>query len=382
MGTDYLKLFILLNKRLYRKTGFIVILCMIPVMVLGMRLVSRRESGIVRIAVVDEGSKEGSRVADRLLRERSVFLYVPYADGREAADDLRNDRIDAVWVFPKDYDERISAYTKSLMGEDEKELLPAVFITEREDTILLQLARLELFGSMYSGLSFSLYNNFVSIKIADSDTREAAPYYYDNRNTGELFKYRDYGGRSTDAETDGYEDGYLMAPLKGLLLLLVLLCGLAAAMYYRDDLNKEIFTWMPVGNKWIFEHLYLLTALLGGGTVVLLTFYATGLAQGVNEILRMLIFVISSCCFCSIIRKLTPGLKSLATAIPVIMLVMLAVCPVFVYLRQLKPMQLVMPPFYYLMADNNPRYLTYFAVYSLVTIAVDVLLGSGSRCSG
>ncbi|MCR5232806.1 MAG: ABC transporter permease [Lachnospiraceae bacterium] len=381
MRTDYLKLFFLLNKRLYRKTGFIVILCMIPVIVFGMKLVSQRESGIVRIAVVDEGSPDGGRVADMLLKEKSVFLYSPYTDESKAIDDLNGGRVDAVWVFPKDYDERISAYTKGLMGAGDTEEVPAVLITEREDTILLQLARLELFGSMYSGLSFSLYNNFISLNITDPDTEEAASYYHNNKNTGNLFRYRDYSGRSSE-EADGYEDGYLMAPVKGLLLLLVLLCGLAAAMYYRDDTDKEIFTWMPVGNKWIFEHLYLLTALITGGLAVLLTFYATGLAAGTDEVLRMFIFVISCSCFCSIIRKLTPGLKSLATAIPVLMLVMLAVCPVFVYLRQLKAVQLIMPPFYYLMADNNPRYLMYFTVYTAVTIAVDVLLGRGSRCSG
>ena len=381
MRTDYLKLFFLLNKRLYRKTGFIVILCMIPVIVFGMKLVSQRESGIVRIAVVDEGSYEGGRVADMLLKEKSVFLYSLYTNESKAIDDLNSGRVDAVWVFPEDYDERISAYTKELMGAGDTEEIPAVLITEREDTILLQLARLELFGSMYSGLSFSLYNNFISLNITDPDTDEAASYYHNNKNTGNLFRYRDYSGRGSD-EADGYEDGYLMAPVKGLLLLLVLLCGLAAAMYYRDDIDKEIFTWMPVGNRWVFEHLYLLTALLTGGVAVLLTFYATGLAAGTDEVLRMFIFVISGSCFCSIIRKLTPGLKSLATAIPVLMLVMLAVCPVFVYLRQLKAVQLIMPPFYYLMADNNPRYLTYFTVYTVVTIAVDVLLGRGSRCSG
>ncbi len=381
MRTDYLKLFFLLNKRLYRKTGFIVILCMIPVIVFGMKLVSQRESGIVRIAVVDEGSSEGGRVADMLLKEKSVFLYSLYTNESKAIDDLNSGRVDAVWVFPEDYDERISAYTKGLMGAGDTEEVPAVLITEREDTILLQLARLELFGSMYSGLSFSLYNNFISLNITDPDTEETALYYHNNKNTGNLFRYRDYSGRGSD-EADGYEDGYLMAPVKGLLLLLVLLCGLAAAMYYRDDTDREIFTWMPVGNKWIFEHLYILTALITGGLAVLLTFYATGLAAGTDEVLRMFIFVISCSCFCSIIRKLTPGLKSLATAIPVLMLVMLAVCPVFVYLRQLKAVQLIMPPFYYLMSDNNPRYLTYFTVYTVVTIAVDVLLGRGSRCSG
>lgn len=382
MGSNYGKLFLLLNKRLLKKPSFIIILCLIPIMVFGLRLVSERESGIVRIALVNEGSEEAGRIIDTLMNKPSVFLFSTCENGTEAEEALIDNRVDAVWVFPKDYTAKISGFTESLVknsGDSEG----AVEIIEREDNVLLQLSRMELFGALYSDLSFSLFGNFINIKLAGSEVPETRlmGYYNNNRNTGMLFDYRDTDERIKE-ERD-VSESYLFTPLRGILLLLTLLCGLAAAMYYRADMDKEIFSWMPVGNKWIFEHIYLLTALVDGGIVVLLTFFLTGLnGNAFTEIILMLLFIISCCSFCSIIRKITFNLRSLATFIPILMLSMLVICPVFIYIKGLRGIQLLMPPFYYLMAQNNMGYLNLFVIYSAAIIAVDVLAGLGSRCSG
>ena len=376
MKSNYFTLFLLLNKRLLRKPSFIIILCLIPVMVFGLKLVSERESGIVRIALVNEGNEEAQEIIDTLMHKDSVFLFSEVKDEKEGEEALWDNRIDAVWVFPKDFTSRVSDFSGALVS-NKKNSDRVVTVIEREDNVLLQLSRMELFGALYSDLSFSLFDNYINLKVADEPVSVSGLHaYYDNdMNKGELFDYR-------DREDEDVSAGYLFAPLRGVLLLLVLLCGLAAAMYYRDDLNKEIFTWMPVGNKWVFEHVYLCTALVDGGLVVLITFFVTGLSKvSFLEVLLMLLFIVSCCCFCSLIRKLTRSLKSLATLIPILMLAMLVICPVFIYLRELKGLQLLLPPFYYLMAQNNTNYFNYFVIYTFAIIAVDVLSGLGSRCS-
>lgn len=382
MRGNYGRLFLLLNKRLLKKPSFIILLLMIPVIVFGLHLISERESGIVRIALVNEGSAEAGTIIDELMDKPSVFLFDTYKNGKEAEEALLDNRVDAVWIFPRDYSDRISDFTGSLV-KNSKDSEGAVEIVEREDNVLLQLSRMELFGALYSDLSFSLFDNYINIRLADEKVpAETLRGYYDNdKNTGMLFDYRDTDERVP--EEKDVSESYLFTPLRGVLLLLTLLCGLAAAMYYRADLDKEIFTWMPVGNKWVFEHVYLLTALVDGGLVVLITFFITGLAtSALTEIALMFLFILSCCCFCSIIRRLTFNLRSLATFIPILMLAMLVVCPVFIYIRALRGIQLLLPPFYYLMAQNNTSYLNLFVIYSLAIIAVDVLFGLGSRCSG
>lgn len=381
MRSNYGKLFFLLNKRLLKKPSFIILLCLIPIMVFGLKLVSERESGIVRIALVNEGSKEAGRIIDTLMNKPSVFLFSTCEDSAEAEEALIDNRVDAAWVFPVDYKRRISGFTGSLV-KDAKAEEGAVRIIEREDNVLLQLSRMELFGALYSDLSFSLFGNYINT-LSDKEVSDTTlqGYYDNNRNTGMLFDYRDTDERSKK-ERD-VSESYLFTPLRGILLLLVLLCGLAASMFYRADLDKEIFAWMPVGNKWIFEHIYLLTALADGGLVVLATFFVTGLAgKPAVEVMLMFLFIISGCSFCSIVRRLTFNLRSLATFIPILMLAMLVICPVFIYIRGLRGLQLLLPPFYYLMAQNNMSYINFFVIYSGSIIAVDVLFGLGSRCSG
>ncbi len=381
MKTDYGRLFLLMNKRLLRKKSYIIILCMIPVIVFGLKLISERHSGIVRIAMVNQGSDDAAGIIDELLNKDSVFLFSEAPDEETGTEWLKDNRIDAVWVFPKDYNVKTGDFADRLItsekpdkGGDDR----VVTVIEREDNVLLSLSRLELFGALYSDLSYSLFDRYISIRFnggvdAGTDVRR----YYDNDvNTNELFDYRNSN------DDNGMSSNYLIAPLRGILLLIVLLCGLAAAMYYRDDMDKEIFVWMPVGNRWVFEHVYLLTALINGALVVFITFLLTGLVESIaKEIILMLIFIPASCCFCCIVRRLTFNLRSLATLIPILMLAMLVICPVFIYIRELHPLQILCPPFYYLMALNDAKYLNFFVIYTGATIAVDVLLGLGSRCS-
>ena len=50
MRGNYGKLFLLLNKRLLKKPSFIILLCMIPVIVFGLHLVSERETAVAVVA--------------------------------------------------------------------------------------------------------------------------------------------------------------------------------------------------------------------------------------------------------------------------------------------------------------------------------------------
>ena len=122
MRNNYAVLFGLLNKRLFKKPSFVIILCMIPLLVLGLKLISKQESGIVRIALVNEGAGEktgAGTIIDSLLNADSVFLYSRCDSEEEAVELLDLDSVDAVWVFPEDYDERVSAFTTGLVGGDE-----------------------------------------------------------------------------------------------------------------------------------------------------------------------------------------------------------------------------------------------------------------------
>ena len=382
MKNKYPVLFILLAKRLIKKRTFIVLLLMIPVTVLLISLVAQGESGVVRIVLVNEAKDSGAGSAGeaikRLMKEESVFLFKESNDREEAVKMIEKGEADEVWIFPEGYKKRTYDITASLINKkDDAAHLVEVFLCE--DNVMTQLSRLKLFGMLYSDLSFSLFENYISDVLKD-DTEQAKlrEIYGSDNGYRQIFLY----GTDKDMGSGG-QGGYLFTPVRGLLLIMILLCSLATAMYFRDDLDKGIFTWMPVGNRWVFEHLYLLTGLFYGAVTVFITFLFSVIIQEIKkELVLMFLFIPACCCFSSVVRKITRNLKILSTVIPILILLLMAACPVFVYIKELKFIQLLLPPFYYLMALNNADYFKYFVTYLILIIAVDVLLEKCSRCSG
>ncbi|MCR5419567.1 MAG: ABC transporter permease [Lachnospiraceae bacterium] len=387
MKTDYIKLFRIFNKRLLRKPGFIIMLLLIPMVVLLLFVVSNNESGIARIALVCEGKSD---IIPKLMAKDSVFLYVGYNNKDDALKELNDNKVDAVWIFSGEFEKGIADYTNHIVEEKAREndlsknalkgdKGKVVTVIENEDTVLLKLARLQLFGAMYSELSYSLFKDYIYLKTKEDREEILEKYYRIYQKNNSLFKYRENTAANVEEKE---ETQYLFAPVKGLLLMMVLLCGFSSTMFYTEDREKGIIDRIPVGNKWVFEHIYILTALVDASIVVFFVFLLYGQTENVfGEVILMLMYVISCCCFCSIIRKIFPGLRSLGAFIPVIMIVMLVVCPVFVYVKEFRSLQVIFPPFYYLMAENDRRYFMYFGIYLVVTIVVDVLVGLGSRCS-
>ena len=164
MKSNYFKLMFLLSKRLFKKVSFVIILCLIPIIALSFKMLSDEESGIVRIALCNEGNdRDASRVVDSLLNRSSVFLYTEVEDADEAEELIRDGVVDGAWIFPKDYGNRIDDYTKGLIDNSNK-TENVVTVYQSEDSILLNLSRMELFGALYSDLSYSLYDNYINIK--------------------------------------------------------------------------------------------------------------------------------------------------------------------------------------------------------------------------
>ncbi|MDE7404773.1 MAG: hypothetical protein K2M81_06680, partial [Lachnospiraceae bacterium] len=80
------KRYFLLNKRLFKKYSFLLILCMVPFLVGGMNLLSQEESGIVRIALCLKNPEDelAAGIVGNLMKKDSVLSYVLCEDEEEA----------------------------------------------------------------------------------------------------------------------------------------------------------------------------------------------------------------------------------------------------------------------------------------------------------
>ena len=120
-----------------------------------------------------------------------------------------------------------------------------------------------------------------------------------------------------------------------------------------------------------------LAALVPGAIAVLLAIGFTHISVGfARELLSMLLFVIASSGFCLVMCMLFKNPGNLGAAIPAILVVMLAVSPVFITIDMLKPVGMLFPTYYYLNSVYNSGYCLYFVYYIIGVYAVAAAINS------
>ena len=365
--------YLLWNKRLFRKFGFIVILCLIPLMVVAMSLISTEESGAVTVALASgDDSDPIIRTLYAELRESEGVMHFPICESPEAAEDMvRRGEADAAWIFPEKTTEKLDRFLR--VGNESAALVRLVC---REDTPLLMMAREKLHAALFRTSAKQIYLNYVNKKVVEdfpedfSPTEEEIGKYFDLSAVElTLFEFA-----HADPSQIGDAGHYLMVPLRGLLAVLIVLGGFAVTLYWMEDERRGLFAHIPLRRRAPVSFGYHLTAMSDLGIAVLAAIFLSGCSVGVGrEILMMLLFLPAAAFFCIFVRLLCPKEAYLGALIPILLLGMLALSPIFFFAGP-KAVKLLLPTFHYLNAVNSDQYLLYLLVYDLVFGSVDALL--------
>ena len=365
-------LMFLLNKRLMKKYSFLVILGVVPLLTAGMFLAAKRESGMLHILLCQENGEDAvsEEIIGEILKQKSVFTYAREASVEVAYEAVQTGKADAAWIFSDRFKEGVSSY---ISYEDER--APLVTVVEREETVFLQLARERLYSVIYPYLSYALFENYITLELAPEEnvSEEELKTEYTVVKVKEgifRFSYRNVEDR-TDRED---ETNYLLTPLRGFLLLLIFLCGMAASLYFQQDKQEQIFLRLPIGKGVFFSYFYHLTAVFDGAVVVLLTFYSTHiLLSWRREIPLMALYCATCVGFCNLLRKLCGTIQRLSACIPLLVLGMVVFCPIFIHLGRFRMIQYLFPPFYYLQSLHDTHFMRYFLLYTAALYGVDLL---------
>jgi len=356
----------LLTKRLLRRGGYVAVLLAIPTLTLLFTLALRQPSGLVTVALWREnpGDAVSAAAVRRLLDEPGTLNCYEAQSETEALAAVESGEADAAWLFRPDADAVIADF--DALGP------PAVTVVEREDNVLLMLARERLNAAMYPELSYSVFARFLRETDPTAELTDAVLRRYYSVRAVDVplvsFSFAD-GGETQRA-------GYLASPLRGLLALLMLLAGLASALYAYREQENESFVWLPAGLRRWLPLLCHLVALTPAALAVLVALRAAGLWTGfARETAAMALYVPACAVFCELLRRLCRRESVLAPLVPALLLLSLLVCPVFLELSGLRPLQLLLPTFYYLKAAAAPLWLPRLLVYTALLGA----LGLGNR---
>ena len=292
------------------------------------------------------------------MKERDALLqYVDCETEEEAKELLCNYEVDAVWVFPENLQKNLQKVAHNKMIE------PVVKVIEREDTILLIMSREILCKSLYPFYAYVSYKDFVinDIGLAEVSEEEFQKEYNRTLVEGNLFQMEYLDGQIEE------ESNYLLAPIRGILALWLVLCGFAASMYFMQDEKEGVFSRIPVKKK-LGLSFVLQAVLLTDAVVVLLI--ACKMADVFTvlhrELLSAILFVGCIMVFCNLLRLLCQTLERLGSCIPIMLMGMLVLCPVFLDVKKFRVIQYLLPPYYYLKSIHSTFYLYGMTIYIIV----------------
>lgn len=350
----------LLTKRLYKKPTFLAILLLIPLLVFGYQGMSKEDSGMITIALAQEAKDP---IADEIMADLQstgqLFRYMVCNTPEEATILVQSGKADAAWIFPDNMESHIDAFL-----DDPGEENSFVQVIQREKNIALLLTRERLCGAIYHHVSERFYLRYTREEfpeLQDLSDEELMQYYDDIHMLENLFTY------DTVSNQKVQETHYLMAPVRGMLAIVIVLCGLAASMYYIKDCALGTFGWVSHRLRPVPELACQSVAVLNVGIVSLLAMVLSKVNSPIyKEIPVLLLYTLCVSAFCMMLRALFHSLKVIGALIPILIVVMLVICPVFFDLGVFRFYQFLFPPTYYINAAVNPLYIGYMAIYTLL----------------
>lgn len=361
----------LLTKRLYRKPAFLAILLLIPLLVLGYGMAARQDSGVITVALArEDGDPLAVSVTEKLAQSNGLILFRLCTSPEEAETLVRTGKTDAAWIFSAEMEAKVCRFVN-----DPARRNAFVTVVERESTVPLMLAREKLSGAVFSCCSEKMYLSWLRTNVPEladaSDETLLACYNRVSMDT-ELFSYACLDGTAAGVP----ETNYLLTPVRGLLAVVLVLFGLATAMYGIRDEKQGTFALVPEGKRGLVEFACQMISGIHGAAAVLLALIAAGLTVSpAREAGVLLLYTVCVAVFSMTVRSLFGTLRSLGTLLPLLIAVMLAICPVFLDLGKLRAVQYLFPPTYYINGASNNRDLLRMMAYTGVLFAIRFSVG-------
>ena len=356
----------LLMKRLLRRPAYLAVLLLVPLFALSLTLFSHEESGVLRIALAleDPDDRAARAAVERLTEGESILLCFETPDEDAAREAVRRGKADAAWIFRADFEKKLDRFAQ-------RGRAAAITVVEREDNVFLRLSREKLFAAIYPETAFALFRDYLEAELGAGELDRAVlrRYYASGAMTGEILRFETLEGEQIDAE-----DSYLTAPLRGVLAVLLVLCGMASGLYCYEEERSGSYVWLPARARRWLPLLSHGIAILPAALAALLALKLAGVTVGLGrELLLMLLYLPAAALFCELLRCLCPREEHYGALIPVLTVAMLVLCPIFLDLRLLRPLRLLLPPWWLLRALWNGAALRGLLLYDAALFALTAI---------
>ncbi len=363
---------LMFQKRLLRHAGFLVLLLLIPVLVVLMTLSAKKDDSLLTIGLLAQTPRDATATAviDSLTTGESILEFRVYDREKDLRDAVERGIVDGAWIFPNDLQKRIEKYVESgFVGK-------LVTVVEQEDSVPLQLSHEKLYGALFPSISKHLYRTFIRdglLTEQQASDRLLEEYYSGVLDLGSLVKSEHLNGASIRQEN------YLLIPLRGMLALLILLCGFAGMMYHMQDVRAGVYDWLPERDRLLPAIGNVFAATADAAVATLIALACAGLCRTFWEIPAMILLVFCATAFCLLVGNACRKETVLGAIVPILLLAMLVICPIFLNFEMLFPLQILCPPYYYLYALSDLRYLLFMLAY--IAVGFSAVFGINTLCN-
>jgi len=353
---------LLLIKRLYKKPAFWAILIIIPVVIFAYGLTSQEESGMITVVLSSQNTDDAfsESIINELKDSSDIIRFMVEEDASVAEEMVYNGVADAAWIISSSAKEDLGAFVKGrYTGKG------FVRVVVRDETVPLLLANEKLSGRLFVSSAKVCFLQYLREDAALNEVSdgEIMGYFDGLAIEDDLFSYSYVSNSKNNANARNY----LLMPVRGILSVLLMIGAMAAAMFYIADDSEGLFSWISLRRKPYVEFGCQVIALSNIMAVVLIAIFATGLHVSiVRELLISAVYVLCCAAFGQLVRMICRTRQCIGMVMPLLIMVMLVVCPVFISLPGMKLLQLLFPPTYYLNAVYNNAYLAYFVLYTFV----------------
>ncbi|MCR4598787.1 MAG: ABC transporter permease [Acetatifactor sp.] len=348
----------LTEKRLLKKLSYVAVLLILPVLVICLKNGSEEEAGMVSIGLYTPAEKGTlpDQLIERFLNDESILRFYRYESESEAVAALAGSKVDAVWILPENLEEQLEKIAKR------RAIRPIVKVLEREDDVALTFTREVLCSKVFPEYVYASYRENLERRLGENTpSEEVLKQYYDaSRWNGSLFQAQYLDG------TEGKGESYFLAPIRGLLAIWLVLAGFAAILFQKMDESQGVYDGIPARKRLLYSFAMQAVVLFNGGVIYLIALKLLGVFTSFFwEILLLILLLISTAAFCNMVGLLFKRIEAIGIMIPIVTLMMVAFCPIFINIRRFWMVQSLMPPYLYLKALHGDGYLKYMIAYAL-----------------
>lgn len=364
-----LKSSLLMQKRLFKKASFIIILLIIPLATLSVNEISKQQTGMLTVSVYapKESDSAVKSALSSIESEHDLLRYVKYESKKEAVDSVKYGKSDVAWIFPSDLKSRIKDFV-----DGKKNAKKTVTVIEREESAFEKLSKEILFGSLYPSLSKQIYFDFVYNEFELNGYKlskfEAESIYNTRSFEDNLIEFENLEGKPTE------RTNYLLSPLRGIMAIFITVSSFAAVMYYFKDCADGVFATLPRKNRLALLLSSSFWGALDCGIVSLISLAFTPLFVGLkSEIIAMLVLILSVSAFTAFFSVLAGDYAKIGIITVFSALIIFIGSPVF-FSFNIPFLNYILPHTYYLFGIALPNYLLYglalFTVYLALAVGI------------